>query len=65
MAKVDKQVVVQHSAVQVSQAWPQLAETLSLLPPYVALRSVELQVDAGGDKADALRVLFKGHSYVQ
>ena len=65
MTRVDKNVVVQQSPLELSLPWPLATDTLQNLPPFVGLRSVTLDIKPGGDKADWLRVSFKGHSYAQ
>lgn len=65
MAKVDKRVVVQQGALEWSMTWPLVTDALAALPPFVGVRSFTLDLKPGSDKADWLRVSFKGHSYVQ
>jgi hypothetical protein len=65
MNKVDKSVVVQQNSLEWSLPWPLAADSLQTLPPFVGVRSMTVDLKTGSEKADWLRVSFKGHSYGQ
>lgn len=65
MTKVDSTTVVKRGGFELKAPYALADTMLAQLPPHVVLRGFAIDFNAGGDKADNIKMTFKGHSYVK
>lgn len=63
MNKVDKNVVIQQSGVEIRIPYVISDSFIELIPPHLAIHQVALVTSASGDKSGALLLTLKGASY--
>ncbi len=65
MTKVDSSVVIKRAGFDFKAPYALTQTMLEQLPAHVVLRSFIVDFNVGGDKADNIKMTFKGHSYVK
>ena len=65
MTKVDNAIVIKRGGFEFKTPYALSQTMFEQLPAHVVLRSFIVDFNVGGDKADNIKMTFKGHSYVK